>query len=172
MGILAIQAIQRAVIMTVQRNKFCSVRLTNCLLFSPPIRDTDSGYHVGISTFYGAIPSKIQICGSVVTLKAHLPTLYMLDVVMNKGSPSFVPLPLPHSYGILYKSRLLTHTRWMSNPELKHISFPVQSSLLSYSLTAVSYRPLMIIQFASIQVHLRRESLFGPLIIMRKVSGL
>ena len=38
----------------------------------------------------------------------------------------------------------------MSNPKPKHLSFPAHgSSVLSYSLTAVSYQPLMIIQFTS-----------------------
>ncbi|KAL0946467.1 hypothetical protein HGRIS_012686 [Hohenbuehelia grisea] len=33
------------------------------------------------------------------------------------------PLPLPHPYKILFKSRHLTRTRWITNHEPKHISF-------------------------------------------------
>ncbi|TFK36328.1 WD40-repeat-containing domain protein [Crucibulum laeve] len=38
------------------------------------------------------------------------------------------PLPLPHPYKILFKSRHLTRTRWVSNPEPKHVSFPAHGS--------------------------------------------
>ncbi|KAG5644050.1 hypothetical protein DXG03_009202 [Asterophora parasitica] len=37
-------------------------------------------------------------------------------------------LPLPHPYKILFKSRLLTRTRWVSNREPKHVSFPAHGS--------------------------------------------
>lgn len=38
------------------------------------------------------------------------------------------PLSLPHPYKMLFKSRHLTHTRWVNNPEPKHISFPAHGS--------------------------------------------
>ncbi|THU81510.1 WD40 repeat-like protein [Dendrothele bispora CBS 962.96] len=34
------------------------------------------------------------------------------------------PLPLPHPYKILFKSRHLTRTKWINNPDPRHISFP------------------------------------------------
>lgn len=37
-------------------------------------------------------------------------------------------LPLPHPYKILFKSRHLTRTRWVNNPEPKHVSFPAHGS--------------------------------------------
>lgn len=37
-------------------------------------------------------------------------------------------LPLPHPYKILFKSRHLTRTRWVSNPEPRHVSFPAHGS--------------------------------------------
>ncbi|KAF8891372.1 WD40-repeat-containing domain protein [Infundibulicybe gibba] len=37
-------------------------------------------------------------------------------------------LPLPHPYKILFKSRHLTRTRWVNNPEPKHISFPAHGT--------------------------------------------
>ncbi|KAF9053124.1 WD40-repeat-containing domain protein [Panaeolus papilionaceus] len=37
-------------------------------------------------------------------------------------------LPLPHPYKMLFKSRHLTRTRWVNNPEPKHISFPAHGS--------------------------------------------
>jgi F-box and WD-40 domain protein CDC4 len=37
-------------------------------------------------------------------------------------------LPLPHPYKILFKSRHLTRTRWVQNPEPKHLSFPAHGS--------------------------------------------
>lgn len=37
-------------------------------------------------------------------------------------------LTLPHPYKMLFKSRHLTRTRWVSNPEPKHISFPAHGS--------------------------------------------
>lgn len=37
-------------------------------------------------------------------------------------------LPLPHPYKILFKSRHLTRTRWVHNPNPKHISFPAHGS--------------------------------------------
>ena len=48
----------------------------------------------------------------------------------EQRSPTFVPnpLPLPHPYKMLFKSRLLTRTRWVSNPEPKHVSFPAHGS--------------------------------------------
>jgi len=39
-----------------------------------------------------------------------------------------VSLPLPHPFKILFKSRHLTRTRWVSNPEPKHVSFPAHGS--------------------------------------------
>lgn len=33
-------------------------------------------------------------------------------------------LPLAHPYKVLFKSRYLTYTRWITNPSPKHISFP------------------------------------------------
>ncbi|KAF8912150.1 WD40-repeat-containing domain protein [Gymnopilus junonius] len=38
------------------------------------------------------------------------------------------PLPLPHPYKMLFKSRHLTRTRWVNNPEPKHISFAAHGS--------------------------------------------
>lgn len=38
------------------------------------------------------------------------------------------PLSLPHPYKMLFKSRHLTYTRWVNNPEPKHISFPAHGS--------------------------------------------
>uniref|UniRef100_A0A0W0FFP9 Putative WD40 repeat-like protein n=1 Tax=Moniliophthora roreri TaxID=221103 RepID=A0A0W0FFP9_MONRR len=35
-----------------------------------------------------------------------------------------LPLQAPHPYKILYKSRHLTRTKWMNNPNPRHISFP------------------------------------------------
>ncbi|KAK7467597.1 SCF ubiquitin ligase complex subunit cdc4 [Stygiomarasmius scandens] len=35
-----------------------------------------------------------------------------------------LPLPLPHPYKILFKSRHLTRTKWVNNPDPRHISFP------------------------------------------------
>ncbi|KAF8808980.1 WD40 repeat-like protein [Phlegmacium glaucopus] len=48
----------------------------------------------------------------------------------EQRSPSFVPnpLPLPHPYKMLFKSRLLTRTRWVNNPDPKHVSFPAHGS--------------------------------------------
>ncbi|KAF5369167.1 hypothetical protein D9615_009988 [Tricholomella constricta] len=37
-------------------------------------------------------------------------------------------LPFPHPYKILFKSRLLTRTRWVNNREPKHVSFPAHGS--------------------------------------------
>jgi F-box and WD-40 domain protein CDC4 len=37
-------------------------------------------------------------------------------------------LPLPHPYKILFKSRHLTRTQWVSNPEPRHVSFPAHGS--------------------------------------------
>ncbi|KAE9395372.1 hypothetical protein BT96DRAFT_997689 [Gymnopus androsaceus JB14] len=41
-------------------------------------------------------------------------------IVSGKGV-----LPLAHPYKVLFKSRYLTLTRWISNPSPKHIEFPV-----------------------------------------------
>ena len=38
------------------------------------------------------------------------------------------PLSLPHPYKMLFKSRHLTHTRWVNNPDPKHVSFPAHGS--------------------------------------------
>ncbi|KAF9495817.1 WD40 repeat-like protein [Pleurotus eryngii] len=38
------------------------------------------------------------------------------------------PLPLPHPYKILFKSRHLTRTHWINNKEPKHLSFPAHGS--------------------------------------------
>ncbi|KAJ7578466.1 WD40-repeat-containing domain protein [Mycena floridula] len=47
----------------------------------------------------------------------------------NQGKRRLDPsLPLPHPYKILFKSRHLTRTRWVNNPEPKHISFPAHGS--------------------------------------------
>lgn len=37
-------------------------------------------------------------------------------------------LPLPHPFKILFKSRHLTRTRWVNNPEPRHVSFPAHGS--------------------------------------------
>ncbi|TFK72761.1 YVTN repeat-like/Quino protein amine dehydrogenase [Pluteus cervinus] len=38
------------------------------------------------------------------------------------------PLPLPHPYKILFKSRHLTRTRWVNNTDPKHVSFAAHGS--------------------------------------------
>ncbi|EGN95682.1 hypothetical protein SERLA73DRAFT_113369 [Serpula lacrymans var. lacrymans S7.3] len=43
-------------------------------------------------------------------------------------SPVGNPLPLPHPYKMLFKSRHLTRTRWVHNEEPKHRSFPAHGS--------------------------------------------
>lgn len=48
---------------------------------------------------------------------------------LAQTKPSLRPsLPLPHPYKILFKSRHLTRTRWVNNPEPKHISFHAHGS--------------------------------------------
>jgi F-box and WD-40 domain protein CDC4 len=42
----------------------------------------------------------------------------------SQGLPAPGQLPLPHPYKILFKSRHLTHTRWVHNANPRHISFP------------------------------------------------
>lgn len=54
-----------------------------------------------------------------------------LRLIQNESSTSTsipISLPLPHPYKILFKSRHLTRTRWVSNPEPKHVSFPAHGS--------------------------------------------
>ncbi|KAL4244811.1 putative E3 ubiquitin ligase complex SCF subunit sconB [Abortiporus biennis] len=42
----------------------------------------------------------------------------------HRGLPRPGSLPLPHPYKILFQSRHLTRTRWVTNQEPKHIQFP------------------------------------------------
>ncbi|KAI9065422.1 WD40 repeat-like protein [Trametes sanguinea] len=42
----------------------------------------------------------------------------------RQGLPSPNSLPLPHPYKILFKSRRLTQTRWVTNQEPKRLTFP------------------------------------------------
>lgn len=42
----------------------------------------------------------------------------------REGLPIPGTLPLPHPYKILFKSRHLTRTRWISNQDPKHLTFP------------------------------------------------
>ncbi|KAK7040841.1 SCF ubiquitin ligase complex subunit cdc4 [Paramarasmius palmivorus] len=42
----------------------------------------------------------------------------------TKAAFAVMPLRPPHPYKILYKSRHLTRTKWMNNPNPRHISFP------------------------------------------------
>ncbi|KAF8183153.1 WD40 repeat-like protein, partial [Pholiota molesta] len=62
-------------------------------------------------------------------------SLYALRQQEQSGQ-SIIPtsLSLPHPYKMLFKSRYITHTRWVKNPEPKHISFPVHGSSLLHSL--------------------------------------
>ncbi|KAF9479274.1 YVTN repeat-like/Quino protein amine dehydrogenase [Pholiota conissans] len=48
----------------------------------------------------------------------------------ERRNQSTIPslLDPPHPYKILFKSRHLTQTRWVNNPEPKHISFPAHGS--------------------------------------------
>ncbi|EMD38149.1 hypothetical protein CERSUDRAFT_82388 [Gelatoporia subvermispora B] len=42
----------------------------------------------------------------------------------RQGPPPPTALPLPHPYKILFKSRHLTHTRWVTNQNPRHLTFP------------------------------------------------
>ncbi|KIM48636.1 hypothetical protein M413DRAFT_6022 [Hebeloma cylindrosporum] len=46
----------------------------------------------------------------------------------RRHNPVPRPLSLPHPYKMLFKSRHLTHTRWVNNPAPKHVSFPAHGS--------------------------------------------
>ncbi|KAG6816696.1 hypothetical protein H0H87_003784 [Tephrocybe sp. NHM501043] len=46
----------------------------------------------------------------------------------RRHTPPASSLPLPHPYKILFKSRHLTRTRWVSVAEPKHVSFPAHGS--------------------------------------------
>lgn len=49
---------------------------------------------------------------------------------LGLGAPYSIPnsLPLPHPFKILFKSRHLTRTSWVNNPEPKHVSFAAHGS--------------------------------------------
>ncbi|KAF9557135.1 WD40 repeat-like protein [Agrocybe pediades] len=63
------------------------------------------------------------------------------------------PLPLPHPYKMLFKSRHLTRTRWVNNPEPKHVSFPAHGSAVVTCLIFSHGRIISASDDHSIQVY-------------------
>jgi F-box and WD-40 domain protein CDC4 len=68
--------------------------------------------------WYGGKP-EAAFTNSIYALRQH-----------EQSGQSIVPtsLSVPHPYKMLFQSRYITHTRWVKNPEPKHISFPVHGS--------------------------------------------